>query len=107
MTVAYKFIPSGGESEGSHVLVLMKGAIERVFDLCDKLGMGKEDATALTSEHRSSINQQYEDLAGEGLRVLTLCGRKVSSKEADSIASLSREELETSDFGFLGLVGIL
>lgn len=106
MTVAYKFIPQGGEGEEGHVLVLMKGAIERVFDLCDQLGLGKEGSTPLTEEHRSAINQQYEDLAAEGLRVLTLCGRRISSKEADRIADMPREDLESSDFGFLGLVGI-
>lgn len=107
MTVAYTYHAAQDAKEGAeepHVLVVMKGAFERVFERCSEIIFG--DVTAkITEQHKKEIMHHYDALAGQGLRVLTLCGKKMPMNSRGEIAEMDRDDLER-DMAFLGLAGI-
>ena len=109
MSTAWIYHPHQDEdqSEG-HLIVFMKGATERLLDRCSFIGIAKsanDKSTFLPESVKRDVLSHMDELAGEGLRVLSLCGRVFPAEEADRIKVLSRDELE-KDLGFLGLVGI-
>lgn len=106
MTIAYRYHPAEDSrlTDGPHVLVLMKGAFERVFERCENIMFG-DKSVKITEEHKKNIMKHYEALAGQGLRVLTLCGRKAPVSEEESILNMERDNLERG-MSFLGLAGI-
>ncbi|WVO20606.1 potassium/sodium efflux P-type ATPase, fungal-type [Cryptococcus decagattii] len=98
MSVAYKFV--GEDPQDSHVLCLLKGAIERVFERCTKI-QGKP----ITEEHKEDVMSKVDALAAQGLRVLALCGKRLPVTMVDEVKSTPRDAFE-ADFQFLGLAGI-
>lgn len=104
MTTAYRFNPAEGAKEEAHCVVFLKGAIERVVDSCNYIGLDAK--TELTPQYIEQIQARADELASKGLRVLTLCGKRLPIEQADHIKSAPREETEKDGFGFLGLVGI-
>ncbi|WVQ82803.1 potassium/sodium efflux P-type ATPase, fungal-type [Cryptococcus sp. DSM 104549] len=98
MSIAYRFV--GEDPNESHVLCLLKGAVERVFERCVKV-----QGEPLTEARQAEIMDKVDALAAQGLRVLALCGKRVPAKMADEIKSMPRDLFE-SDFTFLGLAGI-
>lgn len=106
MSVAYRYYPAEGAEDGgdAHTLIVMKGAYERVFDRCTKVLMG-EGERDITPEDRKNVQVQYDKLASQGLRVLTLCGRRDSPEKAEEIRTVERDQLER-DMCFYGLAGI-
>lgn len=106
MSMAYRYYPAehADPSDKPHTLVLMKGAFERVFERCTKILMG-DGSQDMTEEHRKNVQAQYDKLASQGLRVLTLCGRKDSPEKAEEFRTMERDHLE-QDMCFFGLAGI-
>lgn len=102
MTMAYMCKPrKSGESP--YILVVMKGAFERVFERCtDVLA---DNGREIEKSDSDAIMQQYEGLAAEGLRVLTLCSKRLPASDADKVKNMTRDDLETG-MSFLGLAGI-
>ncbi|KAF5346134.1 hypothetical protein D9758_009934 [Tetrapyrgos nigripes] len=112
-------------------LVLLKGAVERVFDASAAYARGDSnsftetcqredtnlDIASLNDEVRTQILAVMEEIAAQGLRVLALASRRLdipNDKSSSSssktnigtlIEKLTREEIE-NDMVFLGLVGI-
>ncbi|KAG9094021.1 hypothetical protein FS749_013278 [Ceratobasidium sp. UAMH 11750] len=86
-------------------LVLLKGAVENVLaastTCLSSPTSSIDDATPLTDAVHAATLAQAESLAGQGLRVLALSARRVSS----SSSTPSRQDTER-DMTFLGLVGI-
>jgi len=99
MSMAYVCTPSEGKP---YILVVMKGAFERVFDRCTNILL---DGRAVTASDMDSVMHHYESLASEGLRVLTMCAKRLPINMLESVKTMPREELET-DMSFLGLAGI-
>lgn len=104
MSMAYKYTPGPNDQNAEpHVLVVMKGAFERVYEKCSSVlvnqGRPVEDADA------DAIGKHYDNLASQGLRVLTLCSKRLPLSEAHNIKGMKREELE-NDMSFVGLAGI-
>lgn len=99
MSMAYICTPAKGEP---FVLVVMKGAFERVFDRCTSILL---EGRAVTSSDQEAVMKHYESLASEGLRVLTLCAKRLPMSQLDAVKSMPRDELET-DMSLLGLAGI-
>jgi magnesium-transporting ATPase (P-type) len=99
MSIAYRFVPDD-RSSSSHVLCLLKGAVERVFEKCTRI----QDKD-FTDEHKVNVIRKMDALAAQGLRVLALCGKRLPPSYADRIVQMSRDDFE-NDFAFLGLAGI-
>jgi Na+-exporting ATPase len=105
MSTAWEFVAEDAQdNEPKPISVFLKGAVERVLERCTHIGMGDE-RIELTQEGRDNIIARMNALAGEGLRVLGLAGKRVSGEERDNITNAKRDSLEV-DCGFLGLVGI-
>jgi Na+-exporting ATPase len=106
MSVAYRYYPAEGAEKGDepHTLVVMKGAYEKVFERCTKILMG-DGEREITEEDRKNTQAYYDKLASQGLRVLTLCGRKESPEKAEEYRTMDRDELE-QNMCFYGLAGI-
>lgn len=104
--MAYRYYPADGaeNADQPHVHVLTKGAFERVFERCTHVLMGK-GSRPLSSEDKQHVQKHYDQLAAQGLRVLTLCGRKEPTEKAEDIRNAERDVLE-HDMCFYGLAGI-
>ncbi|KAJ9104970.1 hypothetical protein QFC19_003767 [Naganishia cerealis] len=103
MSMAYAYNPPADSREKPYVLVLMKGAFERVFDRCTTLLA--EGGRALEKTDVEQIQAQYDQLASDGLRVLTMCSKRLSHDQIQAVKEMSRDDIET-DMCFLGLAGI-
>jgi len=101
MTMVYICTPA--DDVKSHLLVVTKGAFERVFEKCTRIlaSNGRD----VTSNDMEDVNRQYESLASQGLRVLTMCCKQLPLSDLESVKSMKRDDLET-DMSFLGLAGI-
>jgi P-type Na+/K+ transporter len=102
-STAWEFIPDDG-SDNREVVVYVKGAVERILDRCTHVGLN-EGGTALTPQLKSDFLRRMDVLAGEGLRVLCLAGKRLPASAREGIKSAPRDELESA-CGVLGLVGI-
>ncbi|WP_424940530.1 cation-translocating P-type ATPase [Aliiroseovarius sp. S253] len=80
---------------GEHLTQLVKGAPEQVLDVCTHW-RGPDGTVPLTDADRASIETAYATYAEQGLRVIALARRGVSSSE------VTEEALE-----FIGLVGMV
>ncbi|KAK8844789.1 potassium/sodium efflux P-type ATPase, fungal-type [Kwoniella newhampshirensis] len=98
MSIAYKYAPEDGQN--AHVLCLLKGAVERVFERCVSI-----QDKPLDEERKKDIMVKVDALAAQGLRVLALCGKRLPVKMADEVKAMPRETFE-AEFTFLGLAGI-
>jgi magnesium-transporting ATPase (P-type) len=87
-------------SEEPHILCLLKGAVERVFEKCTRI-----QDKHLSEDHKENTIRKMDALAAQGLRVLALCGKKLPTSEAERLTAMPRDEFE-NDFSFLGLAGI-
>ncbi|KAF3913884.1 hypothetical protein ABW21_db0204088 [Orbilia brochopaga] len=92
------------EPETEGINVFTKGAVERVLDLCTSYGVdGTELEHKMTEEYQKVIMDQVEELAGQGLRVLALAKRSISS--CANWKNVERDEVER-DLTFVGLAGL-
>ncbi|KAJ9124555.1 hypothetical protein QFC24_003347 [Naganishia onofrii] len=103
MSMAYICTPPASSGEQPYVVVVMKGAFERVFDRCTTLLA--DGGRALEKSDAKQIQTHYDRLASDGLRVLTMCSKRLPADQADAIKAMVRDELETN-MSFLGLAGI-
>ena len=99
MSVVYQRTnPTGKES-----LVFTKGAVERILDLCPRVGLG-EHQEDMTPEKKEQILDQMGFLADQGLRVLAVA-QKTAPENFDPHNQAPRDEIE-SDLTLLGLAGL-
>ncbi|QBQ56539.1 cation-transporting P-type ATPase [Nitrosococcus wardiae] len=77
--------------------VNVKGAPLRVLEACDRIGGGGDSETPMSEAKRREWLDEQERLAGEGLRVLAVADKIVSSAEEEPYQGLR----------LLGLVGLL
>lgn len=106
MSMAYAVTPGPASTEKEpYVLVLMKGAFERVFDRCTSILADENKTRKIDSGDNEAIQIHYERLASDGLRVLTMCSKRLPASDAATIKELARDDLETG-MSFLGLAGI-
>ncbi|KAF4602743.1 hypothetical protein EYR40_005960 [Pleurotus pulmonarius] len=94
------------DTEGKGALCIIKGAVERVLDASTTYTpspLTDPTATApLTPEVKERILAKAEELASQGLRVISIGQKRIDSAIAREI---SREDSE-KEHTFLGLVGI-
>jgi calcium-translocating P-type ATPase len=92
-----RYSASVREVDGSH-LIFVKGAPERVMDMCTRMLTGHGEAPL----DRAAIAEAAASLAGRGLRVLAMASRRLP-------APLARPEevAEPEGLVFLGLQGML
>ncbi|KAJ9125453.1 hypothetical protein QFC22_000414 [Naganishia vaughanmartiniae] len=103
MSTAWRFVKNDGTENDKECLVFMKGAVERVLDRCESVGLGN-DAIPLDERRKAEIIARMDALAAEGLRVLCLSG-KVLHQSPEAVKAIPRDELENG-LRFLGLAGI-
>lgn len=96
MSVVYQS-PSDDE-----VMVFTKGAVERILDLCDDVGVGSEKKQ-MTDAVKESIYEQMSLLADQGLRVLALAAKTWNG--AFPGEDVPRDNVE-SNLTLLGLCGL-
>jgi magnesium-transporting ATPase (P-type) len=89
------------DPEGGGNLVLVKGAPERVLQMCSAVvtGPGGEETPL---EDPEQVLEQYRRMAEDGLRVLALAYRR----EPDTVTALQPENLE-SGLTLIGLQGMM
>lgn len=90
------------ESE-NRTMVFTKGAVERVFESCSTICSANGDI-ALTEEIRGQILENMEALASQGLRVLALASKELTSN-IDELKTPERASIEMG-LVFRGLVGL-
>ncbi|MFO8090265.1 MAG: cation-transporting P-type ATPase [Desulfatiglandaceae bacterium] len=83
--------------DGDQFLLAVKGAPEAVIDACTKSMKGTGEEVNLNQEDRERLLKANEDMAAQGLRVLSVARRHTSTIKEDPYSSLI----------FLGLVGLL
>ncbi|WVN87594.1 uncharacterized protein L203_102777 [Cryptococcus depauperatus CBS 7841] len=102
MSVAYLF-HAPDASQPTHILCLLKGAVERVLERCSHV-----QDEPLTPQYEADILSHVETLAAQGLRVLALGSKRLPADApdaSDAVRATPREEFE-SEFHFVGLAGI-
>ena len=97
MSVIYK------NSASSGTIVFTKGAVERILDLCTRVGTGKHQKPMIP-EMKEQILDQMGFLAEQGLRVLAVA-QKPGPSQVDPQTEIPRSEIE-SDLTLLGLAGL-
>ncbi|KAK6380167.1 P-type ATPase [Exophiala oligosperma] len=88
--------------------VFTKGAVERVLDSCTKTRWESSDVVELTHDMKSTILDNMEALAAQGLRVLALASRPYNAPNGQKASREDpppREEVECS-LVFHGLIGL-
>ncbi|KAL7410384.1 hypothetical protein BDY24DRAFT_400352 [Mrakia frigida] len=103
MSTVWKY--ESATEKRADMIVLMKGAVERILDRCAFIGLSPDTQVKLDEEGRQNIIARMDLLAGEGLRVLALASRVESREREAEIREMKRDDLE-KNFCFLGLVGI-
>ncbi|KAL4402685.1 P-type ATPase [Malassezia pachydermatis] len=86
-------------------VAMIKGAVEMVLNACTSIQLEHRQVDDLTESHKETILRNMDALAGQGLRVLALAHRPLTSSEVAKGDQLSRETVE-SKMVFLGLAGI-
>ena len=79
--------------------LFVKGAPERILDLCSRQREGEETEPLTRADWEASI----ERIAGEGQRVLGIALRRLPADHRE----LTRADLEGEDMIFLGLLGLM
>ncbi|KAL8704854.1 MAG: hypothetical protein Q9201_002013 [Fulgogasparrea decipioides] len=97
MSVIYR------KGHDGRIHIFTKGAVERVIDLCTRLGTGSNQR-AITPEVKDEVFAQMNMLAEQGLRVMAIAQRHYSG-QAGTSSDLPREEVE-NDLTLLGLAGL-
>ncbi|PAA72344.1 hypothetical protein BOX15_Mlig017217g1, partial [Macrostomum lignano] len=93
---------------GSNFLLVMKGAPEIIFDRCSHLLVdGREVQTS--DQWRRSFLAAYNELGGQGERVLGFCDLRLSADEFDERYEFNAEEVNFPLMGlrFLGLISMI
>ncbi|KAK7208198.1 putative sarcoplasmic/endoplasmic reticulum calcium ATPase [Myxozyma melibiosi] len=94
--------PSQSGDRGE-VVVLSKGAVERIINLCQFVGEG-DQLRPLNEEISQEVLDTASELADQGLRVLAIA-RRVEINPKPSYLDFPRESVE-KEFTLLGLVGL-
>jgi magnesium-transporting ATPase (P-type) len=82
--------------------IFTKGAVERILDLCDNVGVGS-DRKQMTEAVKESIYEQMTLLADQGLRVLALATKTWDGEFSEN--NVPRDKVE-SGLTLLGLTGL-
>jgi Na+-exporting ATPase len=84
------------------VMIFTKGAVERILDLCDDVGIGSAKKQ-MTDAVKESIYEQMSLLADQGLRVLALAAKTWEGPFPQK--DVPRDQIE-SNLTLLGLCGL-
>jgi sodium/potassium-transporting ATPase subunit alpha len=94
------------ETAGSPLVLVMKGAPERVLQRCSKIMMHGV-AQDLTEEMRELYQTAYEQLGGFGERVLGFAYRDMEEDEAYPFSNKPEPNFETDGLTFVGLISLI
>jgi Na+-exporting ATPase len=112
MSVIYDAPANEGGSiiEPNNSIVFTKGAVERVLDLCDYMGIG-EAKTSMTEDTKESVLKQMNTLASQGQRVLAIAYRPWKGRYSPPVTRTAEEDDKIragveQGLTLLGLAGI-
>eukprot|EP01111_Echinosteliopsis_oligospora_P019352 TRINITY_DN933_c1_g1_i3.p1 TRINITY_DN933_c1_g1~~TRINITY_DN933_c1_g1_i3.p1 ORF type:complete len:1168 (-),score=364.62 TRINITY_DN933_c1_g1_i3:79-3582(-) len=100
MSVLLSFRENILSFQSNDIIVLSKGATDRILPICTQILVGNE-VVPLTENHKERIEQILEGYASNGLRVLSFAFKKIEQVPSP----LDRDVIETS-LCFLGLAGL-
>ena len=87
-------------------MVFTKGAVERIIGSCNLVRLDKgAELTDMTEDFRSTILENMEALAAQGLRVLALASKEYKGETGGDDTSYDRAAIE-SELTFQGLIGL-
>lgn len=87
-------------------MVFTKGAVERIIGSCNLVRLEKgAELTEMTEDFRSTILENMEALAGQGLRVLALASKEYKGETGGDDTAYDRAAIE-SELTFQGLIGL-
>ncbi|GAQ85006.1 Ca2+ transporting ATPase [Klebsormidium nitens] len=94
------------EAGGSPLVLVMKGAPERVLQRCSKIMMNGV-AHDLTDETREQYQTAYEQMGGFGERVLGFAYREMEEDETYPFSNKPEPNFETDGLTFVGLISLI
>ncbi|KAL8885038.1 MAG: hypothetical protein Q9192_006715 [Flavoplaca navasiana] len=90
----------------SKKMVFTKGAVERIIGSCNLVRLEKgAELTKMTEDFRSTVLENMEALAAQGLRVLALASKEYKGETGGDDTSYDRAAIE-SELTFQGLIGL-
>lgn len=96
------------DKKDKRLLLVMKGAPERIFSRCDRILMnGKE--VKMTKKHKKAFDLAYADLGGRGERVLGFCHLYLDAKKYKKNYKFDIEKVNfpLEDLVFVGLISMI
>ncbi|KAI8052603.1 uncharacterized protein B0P05DRAFT_479916 [Gilbertella persicaria] len=102
MTIHQKAHPNGP------LTLYLKGAPERVLNLCSRILLEDGSSAPLTDDHRVAFQETYSYMAGQGHRVLAFAQDLLNESEypADYEFDKTKKNYPMSDMTFVGLVSL-
>jgi len=97
------------DTEGDKHRLFVNGAPEVLLNLSDSYSANGGKATALTKEVREKLNKEYEELAGQGYRVLGIAERVLVSLDKGDKTDLEDKKTKVElvkDLTFIGYAAI-
>ncbi|KER33797.1 hypothetical protein T265_12551 [Opisthorchis viverrini] len=96
------------ETENSHFVLVMKGAPEKILELCSTIMIHGEDQE-LTDQMRQAFNDAYLRLGAMGERVLGFCDYELPASQYDETYCFDTEEVNFPLDGlrFVGLISLI
>lgn len=102
MTIHRKRHPNGS------LTLYVKGAPERVLNLCDRILLADGSSVPLSEEHQAAFQEIYSYMAGQGHRVLAFAQVLLQESEypTDFIFDKTAKNYPMSGMTFIGLVSL-
>ncbi|KAH0577587.1 Sodium/potassium-transporting ATPase alpha chain [Spironucleus salmonicida] len=100
----YKFQLSIHETEDKKALITLKGAPERIMDICDKVFIDGQ-VVDFTDDHKNTTLEAYNEIASFGERVLG-CAYSIEELQTEEY-TLDADDVKNMKFVFVGLVSLV
>ncbi|CAD5215636.1 unnamed protein product [Bursaphelenchus okinawaensis] len=96
------------EDEDNRLLVVMKGAPERVLEKCSTI-MLKDGEVEMTDDMKKRFNDAYLELGGLGERVLGFCDYRLDSSKYPKSFNFNVEDVNfpIANYRFVGLMSMI
>ncbi|KAE8743481.1 hypothetical protein FOCC_FOCC010933, partial [Frankliniella occidentalis] len=102
-----KYQLSVHELPGGRHLVAVKGAPERVLEMCDRVRVrGKEEAQTITPELAAEVHDACESMAEQGQRVLAFARSTTDDKAFPKGFKFTAKNVPRKNLAFVGLMAL-
>eukprot|EP00475_Leptophrys_vorax_P007358 TRINITY_DN1465_c0_g1_i1.p1 TRINITY_DN1465_c0_g1~~TRINITY_DN1465_c0_g1_i1.p1 ORF type:complete len:1157 (-),score=365.21 TRINITY_DN1465_c0_g1_i1:275-3745(-) len=95
------------QHDRGRLVAYLKGAPERVYARCSRI-FGADGIEQTTEKDHKDVEEAIKYMSGLGMRVIGIAQRLIFREEEDDFDFTSgSEHYPTSDFSFIGLIGIM